>query len=253
LINLRNIYKKFDEQWVLNDINLTLDKGKCNLIIGESGSGKTVLMKSIVGLVAVDEGEIWYDDRDFNRMGKHEKQELRKEMGMLFQGAALFDSLTIEENVMFPLNMFTIETYNQKLKRVNFCLDRVGLKNVNRQLPAELSGGMRKRAAIARAIALSPKYLFCDEPNSGLDPRTAIRIDNLIHDITREFEITTVVNSHDMNSVLEIGDKIIYIYEGCKCWEGNKEEVLHSDNEALNNFVFATSMAKQIKKRITPE
>jgi phospholipid/cholesterol/gamma-HCH transport system ATP-binding protein len=168
-------------------------------------------------------------------------------MGMLLQGGALFDSLTIEENVMFPLNMFTKDSYKDKLKRINFCLDRVGLKNVNRLLPAELSGGMRKRAAIARAIALSPNYLFCDEPNSGLDPRTAIRIDNLISEITREYNITTVVNSHDMNSVLEIGDKVIYIYNGCKCWEGTKEEVLHTDNEALNNFVFATNMAQQIK------
>jgi phospholipid/cholesterol/gamma-HCH transport system ATP-binding protein len=247
LINLKNIYKKFDEQYVLNDLSLTLEKGKCNVIIGGSGSGKTVLMKSMVGLIPVNGGEIWYDKRDFNLMGNREKQELRKEMGMLFQGGALFDSLTVEENVMFPLNMFTKDSYKDKLKRINFCLDRVGLKNVNRLLPAELSGGMRKRAAIARAIALSPNYLFCDEPNSGLDPRTAIRIDNLISEITKEYNITTVVNSHDMNSVLEIGDKVIYIYNGCKCWEGTKEEVLHTDNEALNNFVFATNMAQQIK------
>lgn len=247
MINLKNIYKKFDEQYVLNDLSLTLEKGKCNVIIGESGSGKTVLMKSIVGLMPINEGEIWYDKRNFNQMGNHEKQVLRKEMGMLFQGGALFDSLTIEENVMFPLNMFTKDSYKNKLKRINFCLDRVGLKKVNRLLPAELSGGMRKRAAIARAIALSPNYLFCDEPNSGLDPRTAIRIDNLISEITKEYNITTVVNSHDMNSVLEIGDKVIYIYNGCKCWEGTKEEVLHTDNEALNNFVFATKMAQQIK------
>ncbi len=247
MISLKNIYKKFDEQYVLNDLSLTLEKGKCNVIIGESGSGKTILMKSIVGLIPINEGEIWYGQRNFTQMTNREKQELRKEMGMLFQGGALFDSLTIEENVMFPLNMFTQEAYNDKLKRINFCLDRVGLKNVNRLLPAELSGGMRKRAAIARAIALSPKYLFCDEPNSGLDPRTAIRIDNLISDITKEYDITTVVNSHDMNSVLEIGDKVIYIYNGCKCWEGTKEEVLHTDNEALNNFVFATKMAQQIK------
>lgn len=247
MINLKNIYKKFDEQYVLNDLSLTLEKGKCNVIIGGSGSGKTVLMKSIVGLMPINAGEIWYDKRNFNQMGNREKQELRKEMGMLFQGGALFDSLTIEENVMFPLNMFTKDTYKDKLKRINFCLDRVGLKNVNKLLPAELSGGMRKRAAIARAIALSPNYLFCDEPNSGLDPRTAIRIDNLISEITKEYNITTVVNSHDMNSVLEIGDKVIYIYNGCKCWEGTKEEVLHTDNEALNNFVFATKMAQQIK------
>ncbi|MEX0982691.1 MAG: ATP-binding cassette domain-containing protein [Bacteroidales bacterium] len=247
MISLKNITKKFDGQYVLNELSLTLEKGKCNVIIGESGSGKTVLMKSIVGLMDVDEGEIWYDTQNFTVMGTREKQELRKNMGMLFQGAALFDSLTIEENVMFPLNMFTNDTYKEKLNRVNFCLDRVALKNVNSLLPAELSGGMRKRAAIARAISLSPDYLFCDEPNSGLDPKTAIRIDNLIRDITKEYEITTVVNSHDMNSVLEIGDKVIYIYNGCKCWEGTKEEVLHSNNEALNSFVFATRMAQQIK------
>ncbi len=247
MINLKNIYKKFEGQYVLNDLSLTLEKGKCNVIIGESGSGKTVLMKSIVGLMEVDGGEIWYDAQNFRQMGNREKQELRKNMGMLFQGAALFDSLTIEENVMFPLNMFTNDSYKEKLKRVNFCFERVALKNVNNLLPAELSGGMRKRAAIARAMALSPKYLFCDEPNSGLDPKTAIRIDNLIRDITKEFGITTVVNSHDMNSVLEIGDKVIYIYNGCKCWEGTKEEVLHSNNEALNDFVFATRMAQEIK------
>ncbi len=247
MIHLKNLYKKFDDQYVLNDLNMTLEQGKCNVVIGQSGSGKTVLMKSIVGLLEIDAGEILYDNRDFIRMGKKEKQMLRKEMGMLFQGGALFDSITIEENVMFPLNMFTNDTYKSKLKRVDFCLERVGLKEVNKLMTSELSGGMRKRAAIARAIALSPKYLFCDEPNSGLDPKTAIRIDNLISEITEEYNITTLVNSHDMNSVLEIGDKVIYIYDGCKCWEGTKEEVLHTDNEALNNFVFATRMAQQIK------
>jgi phospholipid/cholesterol/gamma-HCH transport system ATP-binding protein len=226
---------------------MTLEKGKCNVVIGQSGSGKTVLMKSIVGLLETDSGEILYDERNFTRMGKKERQLLRKEMGMLFQGGALFDSLTVEENVMFPLNMFTSDNYSSKLKRVDFCLERVGLRGVNQLMTAELSGGMRKRAAIARAIALSPRYLFCDEPNSGLDPRTAIRIDNLISEITREYDITTLVNSHDMNSVLEIGDKVIYIYQGCQCWEGTKEEVLHTNNEALNNFVFATRMAQQIK------
>lgn len=247
MIHLKNLYKKFDDQYVLNDMNMTLEQGKCNVVIGQSGSGKTVLMKSVVGLLEVDAGEILYDDRDFIRMGKKEKQTLRKEMGMLFQGGALFDSITIEENVMFPLNMFTNDTYKSKLKRVDFCLERVGLKEVNKLMTSELSGGMRKRAAIARAIALSPKYLFCDEPNSGLDPKTAIRIDKLISEITEEYNITTLVNSHDMNSVLEIGDKVIYIYDGCKCWEGTKEEVLHTDNESLNNFVFATRMAQQIK------
>lgn len=248
MIRLEHIYKKFDDRYVLNDITVNLEQGKCNLVIGESGSGKTVLMKSVVGLAEVDQGEIWYDERNFTRMERHERQELRKEMGMLFQGGALFDSMTIEDNVMFPLNMFTRDTYSSKLDRVNFCLDRVGLKQVNRMIPAELSGGMKKRAAIARAIAMSPAFLFCDEPNSGLDPKTAIKIDNLIHEITTEYNITTVVNSHDMNSVLEIGDRVIYIYEGCKCWEGTKEEVLHTDNEELNNFVFATRMAQQIKR-----
>ena len=248
MIEIKNIYKKFEDQYVLNDLSVTLDKGKCNVIIGESGSGKTVLMKSIVGLSEVDQGEIWYDDRNFSSMAQKERQSLRKEMGMLFQGAALFDSLNIEENVMFPLNMFTNDSHRIKLDRVNFCLERVGLKKVNKLMPSELSGGMKKRAAIARAIAISPRYLFCDEPNSGLDPKTAIRIDNLIKDITYEYDITTVVNSHDMNSVLEIGDKVIYIYQGCKCWEGTKEEVLDTSNDALNNFVFASTMAQQIKK-----
>lgn len=248
MITLKNIFKKFEDEYVLNDLSVNLEEGKCNVVIGESGSGKTVLMKSMVGLTEIDEGEILYDDRDFIRMTRKEKQELRKEMGMLFQGAALFDSLTIEENVMFPLNMFTTDTFSNKLDRVNFCLDRVGLKKVNKLMPAELSGGMKKRAAIARAIAISPRYLFCDEPNSGLDPKTAIRIDNLIKEITIEYNMTTVVNSHDMNSVLEIGDRVIYIYMGCKCWEGTKEEVMHTDNEALNNFVFATTMAQQLKK-----
>jgi len=247
LIELKNIYKKFGDQWVLNDLSVTLEKGKCNVIIGSSGSGKTVLMKTIVGLTSIDNGEIWYEDKNFTLLGEQDKQELRKQMGMLFQGAALFDSLTVEENVMFPLNMFTNDSYKTKRKRIDFCLERVGLSGKNTLLPAELSGGMRKRAAIARAIALEPRYLFCDEPNSGLDPKTAIRIDNLISDITKEYNITTLVNSHDMNSVLEIGDKVIYIYNGCKCWEGTKEDVLHTDNEALNNFVFATTMAQQIK------
>ncbi len=250
MIALHNIYKHFGDQLVLENLSLTLERGMCNVIIGESGSGKTVLMKSIVGLTSIDSGEILYDDRNFVTMNKSEKQVLRQEMGMLFQGGALFDSLTIKENIMFPLNMFTRDTYGEKSKRVDYCLDRVGLKNVHQQMPAELSGGMRKRAAIARAIAMSPKYLFCDEPNSGLDPTTAIRIDNLIKEITVEYNITTVVNSHDMNSVLEIGDKVIYIYDGKLCWEGSKEGVLTSDNEALNNFVFATSMAKEVKKSV---
>ncbi len=227
---------------------MDLEAGKCNVIIGESGSGKTVLMKSMVGLVEVDSGSVLYNERNFTAMNHREKQQIRKEMGMLFQGGALFDSLTIEQNVMFPLNMFTTMTWQEKSDRVNFCLDRVGLRKVNRLMPSELSGGMKKRAAIARAIAPSPKYLFCDEPNSGLDPLTAIRIDNLILEITMEYNITTVVNTHDMNSVMEIGDRVMYIYKGCKCWEGTKDDILTSENEALNNFVFATSVAKKLKK-----
>ncbi|MCF8227099.1 MAG: ATP-binding cassette domain-containing protein [Bacteroidales bacterium] len=247
MIRLENIYKRFEDTYVLNDVSVDFEKGKCNLIIGSSGSGKTVLMKAMVGLLDIDRGSICYDDRDFVKMSPPEKQDLRKEMGMLFQGGALFDSLNIEENVMFPLNMFSRESYSRKKNLVDSSLERVGLRDVNRKMPAELSGGMKKRVAIARAIVLSPNYLFCDEPNSGLDPKTAIKIDALIKEITLDYNITTVVNSHDMNSVLEIGDKVIYIYQGGKCWEGTKEDVLHTDNEALNNFVFATSMAKQLK------
>ena len=247
MIRVNNVYKQFENEYVLNDVSVTLEKGKCNLIIGRSGSGKTVLLKSIVGLLETDRGEIWYDDRNFTRMTTKERMAIRKEMGMLFQGGALFDSLTIQENIMFPLNMFTKMSWQEKENRVNFCLQRVRLKKVNHLLPSELSGGMKKRAAIARAIALFPRYLFCDEPNSGLDPETGIVIDGLIKEITEEFDITTVVNTHDMNSVLEIGDNVVYIYKGCKCWEGTKDEILHTENEALNNFVFATNLAQQIK------
>jgi len=248
MIEAKHIFKKFEDKYVLNDVSVQFEQGKCNLIIGRSGSGKTVLLKSIVGLLNIDDGEIWYDQYKFSHMGLKTRQVIRKEMGMLFQGAALFDSLSVEENVMFPLNMLTTRPYNEKLDRVNFCLERVKVSGTNKLFPAELSGGMRKRVAIARAIALNPKYLFCDEPNSGLDPETGIVIDNLIKSLTDEFNMTTIVNSHDMNSVLEIGDKVIYIYDGCKCWEGTKEEVMHTDNEALNNFVFATNLAKQIKR-----
>lgn len=247
MIEVKNLYKSYDGEYVLNDVNASFEKGKCNLIIGRSGSGKTVLLKSIAGLIQADEGEIWYDDQKFSHMDALEKQVIRKEMGVLFQGAALFDSLTVEENVLFPLDMFTNQNKKQKLDRANFCLDRVRVSGTNKLYPAELSGGMKKRVAIARAIALNPRYLLCDEPNSGLDPETGIVIDNLIKELTEEFQMTTIVNSHDMNSVLEIGDKVIFIYRGCLCWEGTRMEVLHSDNEALNNFVFATNMAKQIK------
>jgi len=249
MIEVKHLYKSYDGEFVLNDVSVKFDQGKCNLIIGRSGSGKTVLLKSIVGLIEVDEGEIWYDTQKFSHLDIGAKQEIRKEMGVLFQGAALFDSLTVEENVMFPLNMRTFQSREEKLDRVNFCLERVRVSGTNSQYPSELSGGMKKRVAIARAIALNPRYLFCDEPNSGLDPETGIIIDNLIKELTQEFKMTTIVNSHDMNSVLEIGDNVVFIYQGCKCWEGSRKEVLHTDNEALNNFVFATNLAKQIKRQ----
>ena len=248
MITVKNVYKSYDDNHVLNDVSVTFEKGKCNMIIGRSGSGKTVLLKSIAGLVEVDRGEIWYDDKNFTLMSEREQQTVRKEMGMLFQGGALFDSLTVEENVMFPLDMLTPQTKAEKKERVNFCLERVKVKDSNRLFPSELSGGMKKRVAIARAIALNPRYLLCDEPNSGLDPETGIVIDNLIKELTQEFDMTTIINSHDMNSVLEIGDNVVFIYQGCKCWEGSGEEVLNTGNEALNNFVFATNMARQIKK-----
>ena len=249
MIEVKNIYKSYDGNYVLNDVSVKFEQGRCNLIIGRSGSGKTVLLKSVVGLIEVDQGEIWYDDQRFSHMDTRDRQVIRQEMGMLFQGAALFDSLTVEENVMFPLDMLTSQPKTEKLERVNFCLERVKVVGSNKLYPSELSGGMRKRAAIARAIAMNPRYLFCDEPNSGLDPETGIVIDNLIKELTEEFNMTTIVNSHDMNSVLEIGDNVVFIYQGCKCWEGTGKEVLHTENEALNNFVFATNMARQIKQK----
>ncbi len=248
MIEVKHIFKSFEGSYVLNDVSVRFEKGKCNLIIGRSGSGKTVLLKSIVGLLEVDEGEIWYSDVLFNGLDTLGRQQMRKKMGMLFQGGALFDSLSVEENVMFPLNLQTDLSGAEKLDRVNFCLERVRVPGKNKLYPAELSGGMKKRVAIARAIALNPQYLFCDEPNSGLDPETGIVIDQLIKELTEEFQMTTIVNSHDMNSVLEIGDYVVFIYRGCKCWEGTREEILHTKNEALNNFVFATNMAKQIKR-----
>ncbi len=249
MITVKNIHKHFDDRYVLKNVSANFERGKCNLIIGESGSGKTVLLKTIVGLLIADRGHVFYDDQDYQSMNRREMNKLRKEMGMLFQGAALFDSMTIEENVMFPLNMFSKLSKKEMQDRSNFCLERVGLKNVNTMLPSELSGGMQKRAAIARAISLSPKYLFCDEPNSGLDPKTGILIDNLIKDLTEEFQITTIVNTHDMNSVLEIGEKVIYMFNGEKSWEGTNKEVLHTDNKDLNDFVFATNLAQQIKTK----
>lgn len=248
MIIVDSVYKFFGNEKVLKDISVTFDQGKTNLIIGRSGSGKTVLLKSIVGLHEIDRGAIYFDGRNFLEMSDKHKQELRKEMGMLFQGTALFDSLTVEENIIFPLQMFADMTHDEKIKRVNTCLEMVNLDNVNHLYPAELSGGMKKRVGIARAIVQSPKYLFCDEPNSGLDPITALVIDKLISDITHELNITTIINTHDMNSVMEIGEKVVFIHEGLKCWEGTKDEVLNSDDKYLNNFVFASNLAKKIKK-----
>ncbi|HEC41627.1 MAG TPA: ATP-binding cassette domain-containing protein [Bacteroides sp.] len=248
MIEVRNISKTFGKNRVLDDISILFEKGKTNLVIGKSGSGKTVLLKSLVGLHEVDKGMILFDERDFTSMNFKQRKSLRKEFGMLFQGAALFDSYTVEENVKYPLDMFTEISYAEKLERVNFCLHRVDMDKTNALYPAELSGGMKKRVGIARAIALNPIYLFCDEPNSGLDPQTAIRIDKLIKNITEEFDITTIVNTHDMNSVMEIGDKVVFIFEGLKCWEGTKHEILKADNRYLNDFVFATNLTKTLKK-----
>lgn len=247
MIEVKNINKSFDDNHVLHDINTTFEKGKINLVIGQSGQGKSVLTKCIVGLHEPDTGSIIYDDRNFIAMDRKEKVSVRKEIGMLFQGSALFDSMTVQENVMFPLTMFTKMTKNEKLDRVNFCLDRVNLEGTNNLFPAECSGGMQKRVAIARAISMNPKYLFCDEPNSGLDPKTAIVIDNLIKEITYEYDITTVVVTHDMNSVIEIGDNILFIHNGRNWWEGNRKEIITTDNQEILDFVYASSFMKEIR------
>ncbi|MDM8001879.1 MAG: ATP-binding cassette domain-containing protein [Bacteroidota bacterium] len=247
MIRAERISKTFGDRRVLTDISAVFEPGKTNLIIGKSGSGKTVFLKCLVGLLDIDEGEIFYNDAPFTKLDFRQRKELRQQMGMLFQGSALFDSMTVEENVRFPLDMFTGMSYEEKLERVNFCLNRVNIVNSNRLVPSELSGGMKKRVAIARAIALKPRFLFCDEPNSGLDPKTSIVIDELIHEITVEFNMTTIVNTHDMNSVMENGEKIIFIEEGEKCWEGNKNEILKSDCNKLNDFVFANALARQLK------
>lgn len=240
MIELKNINKSFGDKQVLNNISAAFKKGQPNLIIGASGSGKSVLMKCMVGLMQPDSGEILYEKKDFANIEYEEKKAIRREIGMLFQGAALFDSLTVEENVMFPLNMFTDWSKQEKLDRVNFCLKRVNLENVNKLLPSEISGGMQKRVGIARAISMRPKYLFCDEPNSGLDPITSRVIDNLISEITEEYEITTVINSHDMKTVLDIGEHILYIYKGNKVWEGSKTDIRQADNAELQEFVKAS-------------
>ena len=247
MIQLKSICKSFEGKTVLDDINFTFENGKTNLIIGQSGSGKTVLMKCIVGLLTLEKGEVLYDNRNLLGMGKVEKKTLRKEMGMIFQSAALFDSLSVLENVMFPLDMFSNDTYRDRVKRAQFCLDRVNLLDAQKKYPGEISGGMQKRVAIARAIALNPQYLFCDEPNSGLDPKTSLVIDELIHDITTEFNMTTIINTHDMNSVMGIGDSILYIYQGHKEWAGTKDEVFSATNERLNSFIFASDLLRKVK------
>lgn len=247
MIEAREISKRFADNLVLDNVSVSFKQGQTNLIIGQSGSGKTVLMKCLVGLFEADHGQVIYDGRSFTDMTDKQRMEVRKEVGMLFQGGALFDSKTVEENVMFPLSMFTKKSWEEKLERVNFCLKRVNLENVNKLLPSELSGGMVKRVAIARAISMNPKYLFCDEPNSGLDPRTAGVIDNLIKEITLEYNITTIINTHDMNSVLEIGDSIAYIFKGKLWWTGNNKEILKTDNTELNDFVFSSELTRRLK------
>ncbi len=247
MIEGKNISKSFGDRLVLDNVSVRLEKGQTNLIIGQSGMGKTVLLKCLVGLLEANSGQVFYDGRAFSKMSFNEMKEIRQEIGMLFQGGALFDSLTVEENVMFPLTMFTKQTQQQKLERANFCLSRVNLGNVNKLYPSELSGGMKKRVAIARAISMNPRYLFCDEPNSGLDPQTAHLIDELIKEITLEYNMTTVVVTHDMNSVLEIGEKIYFIYKGKLWWEGTKNNILHTDNPELQAFVFTSDLTKRLR------
>ena len=247
MIIAKNIHKSFDDKTVLNGIDFTFDKGKTNLIIGRSGAGKTVLLKTLVGLITPDNGNVWYDDIDFYKLSLKEVRKLRKKVGMLFQGNALFDSMTIEENVRFPLDMFTNMTEKEKENQVNSCLERVELEDVNDKYPSEISGGMQKRVGIARAIVMEPEYLFCDEPNSGLDPKTALVIDELIIDITKEKNITTIINTHDMNSVMEIGENILLLDNGVVVWTGNKDKILKSNNEYIENFIFASPFLKKLK------
>ena len=248
MIEVKHLYKSFEEKEVLKDINTTFEDGKTNLIIGQSGSGKTVLMKNLVGLLEPTKGEVLYDGRDFVNLSKHDKVMMRREMGMIFQSAALFDSLTVLENVMFPLDMFSTMTLRERIHRAKECLDRVNLKDADEKFPGEISGGMQKRVAIARAIALNPKYLFCDEPNSGLDPKTSLVIDDLLHSITQEYNITTIINTHDMNSVMGIGENIIFIYEGEKAWQGESSMIMGSDNQKLTDFIFASDLLKNMRQ-----
>jgi phospholipid/cholesterol/gamma-HCH transport system ATP-binding protein len=250
MIEVKNVNKAFGTNTVLDNISTSFEKGKVNMIIGASGQGKSVLAKCIVGLHEVDSGEILYDGRDFCQMNRLERKAIRQEIGMLFQSSALFDSLTVEENIMFPLSMFTKMSKAEMQERANFCLERVNLVGRNKLFPSECSGGMQKRIAIARAIAMNPKYLFCDEPNSGLDPKTSIVIDNLIREITYEFNITTIVISHDMNSVIEIGDNIVFIYEGKNWWQGDKNSIITTDNKEINDFVYASEFMKEIKENL---
>ena len=247
MIEVQSLSKSFKENLVLDNISVKLERGKTNLIIGESGSGKTTFLKCLIGLHSIDNGEILFDNRKFSKMNDKNIRKLRQEIGVLFQGGALYDYLSVEENIMFPLNMFTKFNLKEKKERVNFCLSKVNLEKTNNLFPSELSGGMTKRVAIARAIALNPKYLFCDEPNSGLDPKTAILIDNLILEITEEFNITTIVNTHDMNSVIQIGSNILFIHKGKILWKGNKNDLTKSKNNELNNFVFASKLFKTLR------
>lgn len=248
MIEVKHLYKSFEDKEVLTDINATFENGKTNLIIGQSGSGKTVLMKNLVGLLDPTRGEVLYDGRNFVTMSKTEKIHMRREMGMIFQSAALFDSLTVLENVMFPLDMFSSMTYRDRIKRAQECLARVNLSDAQDKFPGEISGGMQKRVAIARAIVLNPQYLFCDEPNSGLDPKTSLVIDELLHGITEEYGITTIINTHDMNSVMGIGDNILFIYQGKVEWRGDKTMVMSATDEHLNDLVFASELFKKVKE-----
>ena len=248
MIEIQNIHKKFEKNEVLKNVSFIFKEGKTNLIIGESGSGKTTLIKILVGLYKHDYGTVLFNGEDVGKMKTKQTRKLRQEIGMLFQGGALYDYMTVEENIMFPLTMFTNQNEEEMKSRVNFCLNRVNLENKNNLMPSEISGGMKKRVAIARAIVMQPKYLFCDEPNSGLDPKTAIIIDNLIQEITKEYNITTIINTHDMNSVMEIGEKIIFLKNGQKEWEGNNTEIFKSENKSLNEFVYSSELFKKVKK-----